>query len=135
VQHRLYRFLQGGQLRRMGGQRSFVCPVRVIATSSKNLQTEATAGRFAPDLLRRLATHVVTVPSLVERKFDLGILARRFLREAPAYGSTSVRSITPEAVSALAVHDWPGNVDELRMVIDRMVLADPGEALLPEHVT
>jgi DNA-binding NtrC family response regulator len=134
VQHRLYRYLQSGQLRRMGGQRSFVCPVRVVGTSSKNLQTEAAAGRFAPDLLRRLATHVLSVPSLVERKFDLGILARRFLREAPAYGSTTVRGITPEAVSALAVHDWPGNVEELRQVIDRMVLADPGETLLPEHV-
>ncbi len=135
VQHRLYRFLQNGQLRRMGGQRSFACPVRVIATSSRNLQVEAAAGRFAPDLLRRLATHVVTMPSLLERKFDLGILARRFVREAPGYGSTSVRTITPEAVSALAVYDWPGNVEELRQVIDRMVLSDPGEALLPEHVS
>ena len=135
VQHRLYRFLQSGQLRRMGGQRSFTCPVRVVATSSKNLQTEAGSGRFAPDLLRRLATHVINVPSLVERKFDLGILAKRFVRESPAYGSTSVRQITPEAVSALAVHDWPGNVEELRQVIDRMVLTDPGETLLPEHVT
>jgi DNA-binding NtrC family response regulator len=135
VQHRLYRFLQSGQLRRMGGQRSFFCPVRVVATSSRNLQTEAAAGRFAPDLLRRLATHVLTVPSLVERKFDIGILAKRFLREAPAYGVTSVRAITPESVSALAVHDWPGNVEELRQVIDRMVLADPAETLLPEHVT
>jgi DNA-binding NtrC family response regulator len=134
VQHRLYRFLQNGQLRRMGGQRSFACPVRVVATSSKNLQTEASAGRFAPDLLRRLATHVLNVPSLVERKFDLGILTKRFLREAPAFGTTSVRSITPEAVSALAAHDWPGNVEELRQVVDRMVLADPGEILLPEHV-
>ena len=135
VQHRLYRFLQGGQLRRMGGQRSFTCPVRIIATSSRNLQSEAAAGRFAPDLLRRIATHVMTVPSLVERKFDIGMLAKRFVREAPAYGSTNVRSISPEAISTLSAHDWPGNVEELRQVIDRMVLADPGETLLPEHVS
>ena len=135
VQHRLYRFLQGGQLRRMGGQRSFTCPVRIIATSSRNLQSEVQAGRLAPDLLRRIATHVVTVPSLVDRKFDLTILARRFLREAAAYGTTSVRSIAPEAISTLAAHDWPGNVEELRQVLERMVLVDPAETLLPEHVT
>lgn len=135
VQHRLYRFLQSGQLRRMGGQRSLQCPVRVIATSSRNLQSEAASGRFAPDLLRRLATHVLTVPSLIERKHDIGILARRFLREAPAYGATTVRQITPEAVSALAVYDWPGNVEELRAVVDRIVLQDPGEHVLPEHVS
>lgn len=134
VQHRLYRYFQSGQLRRMGGQRSINCPVRVVATSSRNLQAEAAAGRFAPDLLRRLATHVLTVPSLVERKHDIAILARRFLREAPAFGSTGVRQITPEAVSALAVYDWPGNVEELRGVVDRMVLQDPGESLLPEHI-
>ncbi|HET6162548.1 MAG TPA: sigma-54 dependent transcriptional regulator [Planctomycetota bacterium] len=134
VQHRLYRYLQSGQLRRMGGQRSIHCPVRVIATSSRNLQAEATANRFAPDLLRRLATHVLTVPSLVERKHDIGILVKRFLRESPAYGSTSVRQVTPEAISALAVYDWPGNVEELRHVVDRMVLQDPGESLAPEHI-
>lgn len=134
VQHRLYRYFQSGQLRRMGGQRSINCPVRVVATSSRNLQAEAAAGRFAPDLLRRLATHVLTVPSLVERKHDIAILARRFLREAPAFGATGVRQITPEAVSALSVYDWPGNVEELRGVIDRMVLQDPGESLLPEHI-
>src|SRR5262249_57844711 len=99
---RLSRYLQSGQLRRMGGQRSINCPVRVVATSSRNLQAEAAAGRFAPDLLRRLATHVLTVPSLVERKHDIAILARRFLRESPAYGSTGVRQITPEAAPALA---------------------------------
>jgi DNA-binding NtrC family response regulator len=118
----------------MGGQRSINCPVRVVATSSRNLQAEAAAGRFAPDLLRRLATHVLNVPSLVERKHDIAILAKRFLREAPAFGATSVRQITPEAVSALAVYDWPGNVEELRGVVDRMVLQDPGESLLPEHI-
>lgn len=134
VQHRLYRFLQGGQLRRMGGQRSFACPVRIIATSSRSLQNEAQAGRVAPDLLRRIATHVVTVPGLVDRKFDIGLLAKRFLREAPAYGTTSVRSISPETISTLAAHDWPGNVEELRQVVERMVLVDPGEILLPEHV-
>jgi len=134
VQHRLYRFLQGGQLRRMGGQRSFTCPVRIVATSSRNLQSEVQAGRMAPDLLRRIATHVVTVPSLVERKFDIGILAKRFVREAPAYGTTTVRGISPEAVSTLSAHDWPGNVAELRQVIERMVLTDVGETLLPEHV-
>jgi len=134
VQHRLYRFLQGGQLRRMGGQRSFTCAVRIVATSSRNLQSEVQAGRLAPDLLRRIATHVVTVPGLVDRKFDIGILAKRFLRESAAYGTTSVRQIAPETVSTLAAHDWTGNVAELRQVIDRMVLADAGETLLPEHV-
>ncbi|MSR46056.1 MAG: sigma-54-dependent Fis family transcriptional regulator [Planctomycetes bacterium] len=134
VQHRLYRFLQGGQMRRMGGQRSFICPVRIVATSSRNLQSEVQAGRMAPDLLRRVATHVVTVPSLVDRKFDIAILAKRFLRESPAYGTTSVRGIAPETVSTLSAHDWPGNVAELRQVVERMVLADPAETLMPEHV-
>jgi hypothetical protein len=67
-------------------------------------------------------------------KHDIGILVKRFLREAPAYGSTSVRQVTPEAISALAVYDWPGNVEELRGVVDRMVLQDPGESIAPEHI-
>ncbi len=134
VQHRLHRYLQTGSLRRMGGQRSITCRTRILASSSRNLQEDAVSGRFSADLLRRLSTHLLAMPSLSERKLDIPILARRFLREAPAYGATRVTSISPEAISALSVYDWPGNVEELRNVVDRAVLLDPGESIFPEHL-
>jgi DNA-binding NtrC family response regulator len=134
VQHRLHRFLQTGSLRRMGGQRSLNCRARVIATTSQNLQEEVASARFAPDLLRRLSVHVLPLPPLSERKQDIGILAKRFLREAPSFGTTRVLTISPEAISALTVYDWPGNVEELRGVINRTVLRGLGETVLPDHL-
>ena len=135
VQQRLHRFLQSGTIRRMGGQRSLNLQVRIIATTSTNLLEEANQGRFSSDLLRRLSQQCVTLPPLVERKQDLGTLARRFLQEAPAHGLTRVRSISPEAISALQVYHWPGNVAELRQVIDRAVLQDAAETVMPEHLS
>jgi DNA-binding NtrC family response regulator len=134
VQSRIHRFLQSGSLRRMGGQRSLNCRLRVIATTSRSLQDEVTAGRFAPDLLRRLTTHTLQVPTLSERKQDIALLAKRFLLESPALGTTRVCNISPEAISALTVYDWPGNVEELRNVINRAVMRGAGETILPEHL-
>lgn len=134
VQSRLHRFLQSGTLRRMGGQRSLSCRLRVITTTSRSLQEEVAAGRFAPDLLRRLTVHTFQLPTLSERKQDIALLAKRFLLESPALGTTNVCNISPEAISALTVYNWPGNVEELRNVINRTVLRGAGETILPEHL-
>jgi len=108
-----------------GGADAITVDVRVIASTNKDLEEEISKGNFREDLFYRLNVIPFFVPPLRERKEDIPLLARYFLKEfAAAYGRRS-REITDDAIQTLTRYSWPGNVRELRNVIERIVIMNP----------
>lgn len=112
AQASLLRFLDSGEIMRLGENRSRHCDVRVIAATNRNLQSMTATGTFRGDLYYRLSVLKVNMPSLNSHVEDIGPLARHFLGQiGPGY------QLSPEALDALSQRSWPGNVRELRNVM------------------
>ncbi len=129
MQVKLLRVLQEGQFERVGGGRTLEVDVRVIAATNQDLQKMVREGRFREDLFYRLNVVSLRVPSLRERKEDIPALVAHFLA-AEGAGLT----MTEQAVEAFKQHDFPGNVRELRNVIERLGILYPGETILAGHI-
>jgi two-component system, NtrC family, nitrogen regulation response regulator NtrX len=109
----------------VGGDQPITVDVRVIASTNKDLEEEISKGNFREDLFYRLNVVPFSVPALRERKEDLPLLARHFLKEfSTAYGRRP-REINDDAIETLMRYSWPGNVRELRNVIERIVIMNP----------
>jgi transcriptional regulator with GAF, ATPase, and Fis domain len=133
LQAKMLRFLEGGELQRVGDNELMHVDVRVIAATHQGLESRAEEKLFRLDLYHRLAVFPLTVPPLRQRKDDIPLLAEHFLeqmgREAPRKG------ISPESVHQLLLHDWPGNVRELMHVLERaVILADDRPQIQPEDI-
>jgi DNA-binding NtrC family response regulator len=136
MQAKLLQVLDSRELRRVGGTRAHRVHVRVVAATNKDLAHEVRAGRFREDLYYRLNVVSLTIPPLRERKEDIPRLVEHFLRRFAAdYAS---RTVSPEALQALAEYPWPGNVRELANTIERLMILAPGEIIgvddLPPNV-
>ncbi len=124
TQVKVLRALQSGEFRRIGSNRQIKADIRVIAATNKDLREEAERGRFREDLYYRIAVIEIHMPALRERTEDIPFLVEHFLR-VNAYGGRERLQITPEAMVCLTKYPWPGNIRELRNVIERLsVLAD-----------
>jgi two-component system nitrogen regulation response regulator NtrX len=99
----------------------------VLSATSRNLQEEITAGRFREDLFYRLNVVPVKLPALRERREDIPELVSHFLARYAMDRRVSPPSISEEAVAALQAHDWPGNVRQLRNIIERTLILAPGD--------
>lgn len=128
AQGALLRFLQQHEYRLVGSNAVLRSDVRVIAASNRDLRTLAREGRFRQDLYFRLNVLPVALPPLRERREDIALLARHFLRLFEGTRAAS-RRLTDDALRKLAQHDWPGNVRELRHVIERAVLLATSESI------
>jgi two-component system, NtrC family, nitrogen regulation response regulator NtrX len=125
TQAKVLRTLEEQRFVPVGGDDSVTVDVRVIASTNKDLEDEIARGNFREDLFYRLNVIPFLVPPLRERKEDIPLLARHFLKEfASAYGRRP-REITDEAIESLMRYSWPGNVRELRNVIERIVIMNP----------
>jgi two-component system nitrogen regulation response regulator NtrX len=125
TQSKVLRTLDEQRFTPVGSSETITVDVRVIASTNKDLEEEISKGNFREDLFYRLNVIPFFVPPLRERKEDVPLLARHFLKEfAAAYGRRS-REITDEAIHTLARYSWPGNVRELRNVIERIVIMNP----------
>jgi two-component system, NtrC family, nitrogen regulation response regulator NtrX len=125
TQSKVLRTLEEQRFTPVGGSDPITVDVRVIASTNKDLEEEISKGNFREDLFYRLNVIPFFVPPLRERKEDIPLLARYFLKEfAAAYGKRS-REITDDAIQTLARYAWPGNVRELRNVIERIVIMNP----------
>ncbi|NGZ02064.1 MAG: hypothetical protein CV090_03315 [Nitrospira sp. WS238] len=120
-QAKLLRVLQEGEIRRLGSNESVRVDLRIIAASRRNLAELAGAGRFREDLLYRLNTVTIVLPSLRERPEDLPLLAEFFLARYGDQKEVPVTSFSLSAMQALAAYSWPGNVRELEHVVERAV--------------
>ena len=124
TQVKVLRALQSGEFRRIGSNRHIKADLRVIAATNKDLREEVQRGRFREDLYYRIAVIEIHMPPLRERTEDVPFLVEHFL-QVNAYGGRERLHVTPEAMSCLTRYGWPGNIRELRNVIERLsVLAD-----------
>jgi two-component system, NtrC family, nitrogen regulation response regulator NtrX len=126
TQGKIVRALQDQTFERIGGSQRVKVDVRVLATTNKDLQAEIAAGRFREDLYYRLAVVPLRVPALKERREDIPLLARHFLRRSAESGSMPSRELSTDALTALQAYDWPGNVRQLRNLIDWLLIMAPG---------
>jgi DNA-binding NtrC family response regulator len=135
LQSKLLRVLEERRVRRLGGTEEREVDVRVVAASNRALDEEAARGRFRPDLYYRLAGVCLRIPPLRERPEDIAPAAAHFLERAcERFGRRDRPSLSVGARAKLAQHRWPGNLRELRNVIERAVVLCDGIAVLPRHV-
>jgi two-component system nitrogen regulation response regulator NtrX len=129
TQAKILRVLTDQSYTRVGGQRPVKVDVRVLSATSRNLQDEIAAGRFREDLFYRLNVVPVRLPSLRERREDIPELVSHFFARFAAERRISAPRISEEAMAALQAHDWPGNVRQLRNIIERTLILAPGDRL------
>ncbi|UCD47054.1 MAG: sigma-54-dependent Fis family transcriptional regulator [Deltaproteobacteria bacterium] len=122
LQTKLLRFLQEGELRRLGDTEVRKVNVRIVAATARDLEQEVSAGSFREDLYYRLNVIRIHVPPLRERREDVPLLAEHFLASFRRKFRKGEMRFSPEAMETLAGHDWRGNVRELENVIERCVL-------------
>jgi two-component system nitrogen regulation response regulator NtrX len=127
TQGKILRVLTDQSYTRVGGQRPVKVDVRVLSATSRNLQGEITAGRFREDLFYRLNVVPVKLPALRERREDIPELVSHFLARFAVERRMTAPSISEEAMAALQAHDWPGNVRQLRNIIERTLILAPGD--------
>jgi len=127
TQGKVLRVLTDQSYHRIGGQRPVKVDVRVLSATSKNLSDEIAAGRFREDLFYRLNVVPVRIPPLRERREDIPEMVGHYLARFAAERHMSTPSISEEAMAALQAHDWPGNVRQLRNIIERTIILAPGD--------
>jgi len=136
---RLLRFLQGGEVRRVGDTVARRVDVRLVAATHRSLEEEVAHGRVRPDFYYRINVVAVRIPPLRERVEDIPPLARHFLARTAARLRKHVNTLSPAALSLMQAYSWPGNVRELQNVIERALNLASGpeitEADLPASIT
>ena len=132
VQEKLLRIIEYGRFERVGGSKTLLVDVRVVAACNEDLPSLVAQGRFRGDLLDRLAFDVLNLPPLRYRKEDISELAEHFaLRMCLELGYDYFSGFTSEAMQQLTNHNWPGNVRELKSVVERSIYrhANPATAV------
>ena len=130
TQGKIVRALQDQHFQRVGGGKVEV-DVRVIASTNRDLAIEIAAGRFREDLFYRLAVVPLSIPALADRREDIPLLARELMRRAATAARMPPREFGDDALAALQAHTWPGNVRQLRNVIEWLLIMAPGETHQP----
>jgi two-component system nitrogen regulation response regulator NtrX len=129
TQAKILRVLTDQSFTRVGGQRVVKVDMRVISSSVRNLQDEIAAGRFREDLYYRLNVVPVHLPALSERREDIPELVTRFTARYAAERRVPTPEVSADALAALQAYDWPGNIRQLRNVIERTIILAPGERI------
>jgi two-component system, NtrC family, nitrogen regulation response regulator NtrX len=127
TQGKILRVLTDQSYHRVGGERPIKVDVRVLSATSRNLAEEITAGRFREDLYYRLNVVPVRLPPLRERREDIPELANHFVARMAAERRIPTPALSDEAMAALQAHNWPGNVRQLRNIIERTIILAPGD--------
>jgi NtrC-family two-component system response regulator AlgB len=132
LQAKLLRFLQEKQFERLGENESRRADVRVVAAINHHLEEEVKAGRFREDLFFTLNVVEICLPPLRERREDISLLARHFLDFFARQFRRPTQELSPSALKALISYSWPGNIWELRNVLERAVILWPSQVIEPE---
>lgn len=134
VQTRLLRVLADGQFYRVGGHQSVSVDVRIIAATHQNLEQRVAQGKFREDLFHRLNVIRVHLPSLAERREDIPLLTRHFLRRAAKELDVEAKSISKDAERVMSQLPWPGNVRQLENVCRWLTVMASGQEVLPSDL-
>ena len=129
LQPKLLRVLQEREFERIGGSGPVKADVRIIATTSRDLEAEVSAGRFRQDLYYRLNVFPISIPALRERREDIPVLAHRFAARAAAEAGKEIEGFEADALELLCGHDWPGNVRQLQNAVERAVILSTDSTL------
>lgn len=131
TQAKILRALQDQSFTRVRGHRKVEVDVRVIAASNRDLEAEIAAGRFREDLYYRLNVVPVRIPALRDRREDIPELCRYFLKRAAETAGMTVRELSEEAIATLQAYNWPGNVRQLRNMMEWLLIMSSGDARTP----
>jgi two-component system nitrogen regulation response regulator NtrX len=139
TQGKVLRVLVEQKFLRLGGNQKVSVDVRIISSTSRDLEREMADGRFREDLYHRLNVVPLRVPGLAERREDIPDLVQYFMRQVAGSSGLSARPMGEDAIAVLQAHDWPGNVRELRNNIERLMILATGEGaitaeMLPEEI-
>ena len=135
LQSKLLRVLEERIVRRIGGEEDIPIDVTILATTNRNLSEAVESGAFRRDLFFRLSTFYLHIIPLRERQVDIPIVARHFLSHfASKYNKKGIFDISPEAEKMLVSYKWPGNLRELKNLVERFVVLENIEEILPEHL-
>ncbi|WP_337174360.1 sigma-54 dependent transcriptional regulator [Paludisphaera sp.] len=134
VQVKLLRFLECGEIRRVGENEPFRVDVRVVCATNRDLRDMVANEQFREDLFFRLNTFEIVLPPLRDRRSDIPELVRHMITRYAARRGLTETSITPEALEALAAHDWPGNIRELANAVERALILAGNGSIRPEHL-
>ena len=132
IQAKLLRFLDQGEVQRLGSPDVFRVDVRVVAATNAHLGELCAKNQFREDLFYRLAVFPIDLPPLSQRREDVGSLAAHFLRKFACEGQK--QTLSAEVLRVLERHSWPGNVRELQHVIERASILAEGGPISPEHL-
>ncbi|MEJ2196622.1 MAG: sigma 54-interacting transcriptional regulator, partial [Ignavibacteriaceae bacterium] len=130
LQTKLLRILQEGEFERLGNPKTIKVDVRVIAATNRNLENEISDGSFREDLFYRLNVFPIQIPPLKERKEDIPLLVKHFLKKYNTKTGKKVEIITQEVMEKLCRYSWPGNIRELENIIERAVITSSGNKLI-----
>ncbi|PIE05079.1 MAG: transcriptional regulator [Spirochaetales bacterium] len=134
VQIKILRVLQERSFERVGGEKTIHVDVRIIAATNRDLKQEVDAGRFREDLYYRLNVVNIHLPALRERADDIPLLAARFLEDVARDNGKDVQGFEPKAAMALRSYSWPGNIRELRNVVESAVVMSRNKYITPEDL-
>ena len=142
TQGKLLRVLVEQKFQRVGGGPKVQVDVRVVSSTSRDLEREMTAGRFRQDLFHRLNVVPLKVPGLAERREDIPELVEHFVRQIAMGTGLPPRRIGDDAMAVLQSYEWPGNVRQLRNIIERLMIMTGGDpdtvisaAMLPDDIS
>jgi two-component system nitrogen regulation response regulator NtrX len=128
TQNKILRVLVDQTFQRVGGSTKLAVDVRVISSTSRNLESEIAGGRFREDLYHRLSVVPIRVPALAERREDIPALVEHFMAQISQSTGLPRRRIGEDAMAVLQSHDWPGNVRQLRNNVERLMILAGGDA-------
>ena len=131
TQGKIVRVLQEQSFMRVGGNTRVEVDVRVIASSTQDLQAELQAGHIRQDLYYRLSVVPIKIPALMERREDIPLLAQHFLARAAETSGLPDRTLGSDAIAALQAYSWPGNVRQLRNAMEWVLIMAQGESSEP----
>lgn len=134
LQAKLLRVLENGQFIKLGDTKVSSADVRIIAATNRDLQAEAGQGRFREDLYYRLNVFTIHLPALRERAEDIPALAEVFLHQLAKKNQVPAPAVSAEAMSLLKKYAWKGNIRELKNVLERAIVLQDDQLILPEHL-
>jgi DNA-binding NtrC family response regulator len=134
LQTKLLRAIQEGEIERVGGVKSVMIDVRIVAASNRNIEKAVEDGTFREDLYYRLNVFPIVIPPLRERADDIPLLSEYFINKYSAELKTPVKKLSKEAGGMLMSYPWKGNVRELENCIERAIILCDGDTILPEHM-
>ena len=134
TQAKVLRVLQESTFTRLGGSHEVRVDVRVIAATNKDLEREIVSGHFRQDLLFRLNVLPLRVPPLAERREDVPLLIDEFMQQISRRSGAPLKRITAPAMKLLQAHSWPGNVREVRNLVERLLIMVEADEVGPSHL-